>query len=275
MVRRGTGAAAVSRRPPNGLGDGIRLAVGTLTVLPVPAPTRVDRDVAGWAMMLAPAAGAVPAVVAGGLLGLLVAARAPALLAAALAIGLLAALTRGMHLDGLADVADGLGCGRPVPEALEVMRRGDIGPFGVVTLVVVLLMQVTALGALVEQGPGSVGPAGLAVALVVSRLVLPVLCSRGVPAARTDGLGSMVAGSVDRPRLAGACVMTAGLLVVPVLGVGLWAGLAAALVGVLAAGVLAHRAVRRFGGITGDVLGAAVEVAFTTVLVVLALLGRS
>ena len=103
-------------------------------MLPVRPPARVDRDVAGRAMLLAPLAGALLAVLAGGALWLLDRVASP-LLAATLAVGLLALLTRGMHLDGLADTADGLGSRRPADGALEVMRRGDVGPFGVVTLV--------------------------------------------------------------------------------------------------------------------------------------------
>ncbi|NEC49139.1 adenosylcobinamide-GDP ribazoletransferase, partial [Actinospica acidiphila] len=56
-----------------------------------------------------------------------------------------AALTRGLHLDGLADTADGLGSGRPAEDALRIMKQSDVGPFGVLTLVLVLLVQVAAL----------------------------------------------------------------------------------------------------------------------------------
>ena len=84
------------------------------------------------------------------------------------------------------------------------MRRSDVGPFGVVTLLLVLLLQVAALQALLSRGQGA---AAVVTALVVSRLVLPLICSRGVPAARTDGLGSTVAGSVSRGRLLVAGVL--------------------------------------------------------------------
>jgi adenosylcobinamide-GDP ribazoletransferase len=196
-------------------------------------------------------------------------------LAATLVVGLLALLTRAMHLDGLADTADGLGSGRPAADALEVMRRGDVGPFGVVTLVLVVLLQVLALGVLVAEG---LGIPGLCLALVLSRLALPLLCSRGVPAARAGGLGHAVAGSVSRGQVVVAVVLAVAVLVplsllslgVHVLapGVLLRAG-AVGLVGLGAAAVVARRAVGRLGGVTGDVLGAAVEVTFTTVLVVL------
>ncbi len=209
------------------------------------------------------------------LLGLGYDSRLHPFLASALVVGLLAMLTRAMHLDGLADTADGLGSGKPAAEALDVMRRGDVGPFGVVTLVLALLLQVLALGVLVAQG---LGLPGLILALVVSRLALPALCSRGVPPARRDGLGEVVAGSVSRGQLALATVLAAVVLVLAsllLLGLGGVAGEAvvgagvASVLGLLAAALLARRAVHRLGGVTGDVLGAAVEVTFTTVLVVL------
>ncbi len=197
--------------------DALRLCLGTLTVLPVRPPGRVDRRVAGLAMALAPIAAAVLAVVAGPALWLLGQVLSP-VLAAALTIGLLALLTRGMHLDGLADTADGLGSGGPADRALDVMRRGDVGPFGVVTLVVVLLVQVAALGSL---GPGR-SAAALTVGLAVSRGVLPLLCLRGVPAARPEGLGHLVAGTVS-VSAAALSVLLAAVLVTCALLVGAWA----------------------------------------------------
>ncbi len=122
-------------------------------------------------------------------------------------------------------------------------------------------------------------------ALVVSRLALPLLCSRGVPSARPEGLGATVAGSVSRTGLLAAVALAA-------VGAGLgwvaWAVLSTAevldagspgvvrnvllvVVPLLAAGLLGRRCVRRLGGVTGDVLGAGVEVAFTAALLVAAL----
>ncbi len=280
-MRGRAGAAAVTGRT-NGAGtayDGLLLGLGTLTVMPVPPPRTVDRRSAGWAMTLAPVlalALALPAVL---LLALLGTRPASPLLSAALTVGLIALLTRGLHLDGLADTADGLGSGRPAREALEAMRRSDIGPFGVVTLVLVLLLQVAALAAQVGAGHGAVT---VTFALLVSRLTLPLVCSRGVPAARPDGLGRVVSDSVSRAQLALAVAVAGGLGLVLVLvaagtpGTPLARTLATSLVagvaGVAAAAGTCWWCVRRLGGVTGDVLGACVEVAFTTVLVVLAAL---
>jgi adenosylcobinamide-GDP ribazoletransferase len=235
-------------------------------------------------MVLAPVVGALLAVPGSAVLWVLgqsrvddpsfVGGAGPAL-AAALVVGLLTFLTRAMHLDGLADTADGLGSGKAAPEALEVMRRGDVGPFGVVTLVLVLLVQVLALAQLVERG---LGPAALLLALVVSRLVLPLVCLRGSRPARADGLGSTVVGSVAPGQLAVSVVLTLAVLLPVALigssGTDPWlvarAGVAVAL-GLAAAPLVAWWATRRLGGLTGDVLGACVETSSTTVLVALAL----
>lgn len=238
--------------------EGLRLSVGLLTVLPVGRRGPVaDRRTAGRAMLWAP--------VVGVLLGLLGAAtmagsRAvgqPRLLAAALALAALAGLTRGLHLDGLADTADALGSRRPGPAALEVMRAGDVGPFGVVTLVLVLLVQATAASA--------AGPAALLVAVVTGRVAITAACRRGVPAARPDGLGALVASTV-RPVHA-LVVVALAVLGSAALG---WRGPVAVLAALAAAEGLRRHVGRRLGGITGDVLGAVTEVATTVCLVVLA-----
>ncbi len=197
---------------------------------------------------------------AGALLGL-AALGVPSLLGGVLTVGLLAVLTRGMHLDGLADTADGFGCYGPPERALAVMRDGGAGPFAVVTLIVVLGAQAVSLSVL----SGHWGAVVLAVA--AGRAAFAICCVRGVPAARPEGLGALVAGSqpVVVPVLWWLALAGAGVFVVPGKP---WLGP----VGVVAAAgvvvALVVRARRRFGGITGDVLGAACEAAVTLVLVV-------
>ncbi len=125
------------------------------------------------------------------------------LLGAALAMMLLALLTGGLHLDGLADTADGLGSRRPAPQALEIMRRSDAGPFGVAALVLVLLVQVCALASL----PPGRGAAALVLAAVTSRVA--VVLATGSPSARPSGFGALVAG---RTSAAGRAATVAVLL---------------------------------------------------------------
>ncbi|GII90160.1 adenosylcobinamide-GDP ribazoletransferase [Sinosporangium siamense] len=242
----------------------MRLAFGLLSVAPVRFP-EVTRTSAGQAMALAPVVG----VALGGAAALLMWAAelsSGGFLPAALAVAVVALLTRGLHLDGLADLADGLGSGKPADAALNIMKKSDIGPFGVVTLVLTLLVQV---GAAVEAGPYS-----LLVAVVTGRLALTWACGRGVPPARPDGLGAMVAGTVPRAaQVAATALAMAGAVLVSLAG-GVSPVLfpAAVAAGLLAAWGLRRRAVRRLGGITGDVLGALVETATVAALLVAALL---
>jgi adenosylcobinamide-GDP ribazoletransferase len=254
--------------------DALRLALGTLTRFPVPPPRRVDPGTARGAMLLAPLVGLVLAVVVGVPAALLAdRTAAGALLPAALAVAVLAWLTRALHLDGLADTADALGSGRPAAEALAIARRSDIGPFGVVTLVLVLLVEVVALAALLAVGTGATG---LAVALVTGRLAITAACARGIRAARADGLGATVAGTV--PRSAVAAEAAAWLALAAVIGglrggPGATAATLAAMAGGLVVGALLVRtAGRRLGGITGDVLGATTELATATTMVILVVL---
>ncbi|WP_232835529.1 adenosylcobinamide-GDP ribazoletransferase [Actinocorallia populi] len=244
----------------------LRLSFGLLSVLPV-GFVEADRRTFGAAMAWAPLVGAVLGGCQALAFVLLERAGAGALLAAVLAVGLGAVLTRALHLDGLADVADGLGSGRPAAEALAVMKRSDIGPFGVVTLVFTLLAQVAAVASAGHPA------AALVLAGATGRLALVWACSPGVPAARPDGLGALVAGTVPA-RVPAAWT---GALLLAAAGTAAWrAGpaaeslvLAAAVpVALGAAALLRRHLVRRFGGVTGDVLGALAELAGTVVLVV-------
>jgi adenosylcobinamide-GDP ribazoletransferase len=258
--------------------DPFRLLFGTLTVFPVNPPRQVNRTVAGWAMTLAPLAGFALALLVGVPMQLGWRwGHGSAALLAALAVGALAALTRAMHLDGLADVADGLGSGRRGEAALEIMKKSDIGPFGVASLVVALLLQVVALSDLIASGRGF---AAVVVALVASRAMLPVLCGPRFSPARADGLGVTMAGSVSLRQLVGGLVLAIALIVIStgLFGLPGWMeparveGLVLAALGGTAVGhLLAHRAVSRFGGTTGDVYGAVVETTFTATLVLAAL----
>lgn len=241
--------------------DSARMAVGTLTTVPVPAPRVIDRRVAGGAMVLAPlaalplAAAAGLVVAAGTALGL------PALATAALALGAVALGSRGLHLDGLADTADGLGASYDRAKALDVMRRGDSGPTGVATLVFVLLAQVGALTA--------AGPVTAAAGVLVGRCTLSLACARGVPPARPEGLGAAVAGSVPRTAALAVGVAATGLAAL-LPGLPWWRGPLAVVLAYAATGALLWRCTKRLGGVTGDVLGAGVEVAVATALVALA-----
>ncbi|GAB2591195.1 adenosylcobinamide-GDP ribazoletransferase [Paractinoplanes abujensis] len=241
-------------------GAGLRLSITTLTVLPVRAG-RVDRAAAAVAMSVAPAVGALLGALLAGLLWLLREAHAPALVAAAVTVTAAALLTRGLHLDGLADTIDALGSYRRGDAALEIMKKPDIGPFGVAAIACALLLQAAAVTALPLLA--------VVVAFAAGRVAIPLACRRGVPAARPGGLGALVAGTVPLPvAVVGAALVMAAAAVIPGRT---WQGPLAVAVALLTVVLLVRHAVRRFGGITGDVLGAAVEAATTLTLVGLTL----
>jgi adenosylcobinamide-GDP ribazoletransferase len=245
---------------------GFRLAVTLLTALPLPGRTDVpapDRRTAAAAMYWAPVVGLVLGAAAAGVLLACRAAHSGPLLGAVLAIAVLAALSRGLHLDGLADLADGLGSRKPAAQALEIMKRSDIGPFGVVTVVLTLLVQVSALARADQLGRG---PIAIAAAAVASRLAITLACRRHVPSARPDGLGALVAGTV-RPAAAAALVVVA-LAGAAAFG---WRYAAAIAIGLAVSLALTELSRRRLGGITGDVLGALAEITTAACLLATAL----
>ncbi|MFE9361531.1 adenosylcobinamide-GDP ribazoletransferase [Streptomyces sp. NPDC006978] len=252
---------------------GPRFAFGTLTALPVRV-SRWDRATARAGMLCAPLAGLAVGLLAAVPGVLLLWGGAGPLVAAVASAALPAALTRGLHLDGLADTADGLGSAKPAEDALRIMKQSDIGPFGVITLLFVLLAQVAALFELYGRGWAD-GALGTVAAAVTARLALTLASRRGVPPARPEGLGAAVAGTVPPPgaaAVAGAvlvCCAAAGALV------GGYGGALqhalAALAGLGAAQVMLRHCVRRFGGVTGDVFGALEETAATVALLALSL----
>lgn len=270
MYRRDTQAAAVKQAARL---RSLQAALGMFTVIPVPA-TELGKDAAGRAILWLPATGlliTMPA--AAGLLAIEAGGGSTPrrLLAATVAILVLALVSGGLHLDGLADTADGLASRRPPPEALAIMRRGDAGPLGVAALLLVLLLQITSLAALPAGLPGA---AALATATVTARVAVVLATGPRVPAARPDGFGALVAGATTAPARAAQ----AALLVTAVTAGGGLAGglplagraLAAVAAGLLTAATLCRAARLRLGGLTGDVFGAVIEVATAATLLVLA-----
>ncbi|GIF04506.1 adenosylcobinamide-GDP ribazoletransferase [Actinoplanes siamensis] len=251
MTKRAAGRAA----------DGLRLAVTTLTVLPVRGG-RVDRPTAAVAMGLAPLVGALLGLTVAGLAGGLRVLGAPALVAAGVAVAAGALLTRGLHLDGLADTVDALGSYRSGPAALEIMKKPDIGPFGVVALAVTVLIQAAAIAAVPWWA--------IVAAWTTGRLAITLACRRGVPPARPEGLGAMVASTVPTPAVLLAVALVAAAAV-PAAPDRPWLGPVGVAVAGCAVLVLLRHCVRRLGGITGDVLGACVELATTVMLITVTL----
>ncbi|MFF0542237.1 adenosylcobinamide-GDP ribazoletransferase [Nocardia thailandica] len=233
-----------------------RLALSWLTVLPVRGPDAVDRTAAGRAITVAPLVGSLLGGAAALVLWSLTALGAAPALAGLLAVGALALLTRGMHLDGLADTADGLGSYGPPERARQIMKSGSVGPFGAAALVFALGVQGLAFGALADGGRWW----AVVVAVAVARVGVVLVCRRGVDAAPGAGFGALVAGTQPR-AVAVAWFTVAAVSALPAVPQHFWQGPATVAVALAIVMFVSRHAVKRFGGLSGDVLGAGVEIA--------------
>lgn len=238
-------------------------------MLPIRGPNEVDRRIAGVAMSAAALVGAALGLVMAALGRVVVTIGGSPLVAAVLAVAAGAALTRGLHLDGLADTVDGLGSHGDADTALAIMRRPDIGPFGVVALVLTLAAQVGA-AAVVLARPWPAALAGVIAAVAGGRVAITLACRRGVPAARPDGLGALVAGTVA-PVVAVIATLAVAAIAVPAVPGRLWQGPLAVALGLLATVAVLRHIVRRLRGVTGDVLGAVCELATAVIYVVVSM----
>jgi adenosylcobinamide-GDP ribazoletransferase len=227
------------------------LAVRFLTVVPVPGRDLLGVSALGRAAWWFPVVGLLLGI---GLDGTLAALQAlfPPLLASALLVTAWKAVTGGIHLDGLADVLDGL-AGRDPAQRLAIMRDSRVGVFGAAGLVLFLLLVVAAVADLPDPVRGRL----LILAPMVGRAA-PLLVGGWLrPATPGEGLGAAFV--VGLSRWAGPLWALGGIA----LGVALVGPWGAAIPALAWAAVIlgAGFAARRLGGLTGDVLGAVVELA--------------
>jgi cobalamin 5'-phosphate synthase/cobalamin synthase len=173
-------------------------------------------------------------------------------------------LTGGLHLDGLADTADGFGGGRTRDDVLRIMRDHQIGTYGAIALIMTLLLQISAIASLIER---DVAARFLVIAPAASRWAM-VLLGRRLPYARPDaGLGRALTDHIRDREVWASTALVLAITSVLARGSGIL-GLAIALAITLAltAGV-GFVCWRRIGGITGDTLGANAVLCETIVLV--------
>ncbi len=179
---------------------------------------------------------------------------------AALALALGCWLTRGMHLDGLSDCADGFGGGRTREKTLAIMKDPCAGAFGVITLVCVLLLKWTSMQRLLEHGQ----VLWVVVPFVLSRTAQAVLATTQPYARIEGGTGAPFVNEAGGRHLAGAVVLG---LAASALVAGSWPAWAFAVVAAAAVTLgFGLRCRRRLGGVTGDCLGAVSELVETAVL---------
>jgi adenosylcobinamide-GDP ribazoletransferase len=171
----------------------------------------------------------------------------PPFLGASLTLGVAMLLTGGFHEDGLADTADALGGGWNREESLRILKDPRHGTYGVLALVLSVLIRASALATLDGWAALAVLPAAHA----LSRGAAVGLLGWVKPAS-TEGLGATYFGFVTRGR---ALTAGAAAVLIAVAAMGLW-GLPAGLLTVLGAAAVVRLAMRKLGGVTGDVLGA-------------------
>ncbi|GAC51935.1 MULTISPECIES: adenosylcobinamide-GDP ribazoletransferase [Gordonia] len=246
----------------------VRTALCWMTVLPVGTDTdpdeTPDRALGGAVMAALPVVGIVVGAAAAALAAGLSFTALPATLTGILVVVLTSALTRGMHLDGLADTADGLGCYGPPERVAEVMRSGTVGPFGVATLVLTLGLQTAGFTGLVGESRWY----EIAFAVALGRLGAVVGTRTSISPAHPNGFGALVAGT-QRLSIPVWCLVAA-VATIPIglrdngsgIDLDLVAvvqGLVVVLVIVVFAWVFTRHCARRMGGLNGDVLGATIE----------------
>lgn len=225
-------------------------ALGFLTILPLPPALLGGERELGRSLPHFPLVGLLLGVMAMALDAALVRVF-PMPLASALLVIALLAVSGGLHLDGLADTADGFFSARSRERMLEIMRDSRSGPMGVIAIAGMLLLKTAALASL--PGPLHVKAALLMplagrCALVVNMNLLPY--------ARPQGLAS-----VFHKARAPQHGVWAALVMLAVGGLALsWAGLAAGAAALAAAAGFAAYTRRKIGGLTGDTLGAACEI---------------
>jgi adenosylcobinamide-GDP ribazoletransferase len=242
----------------------IRLALGFFTRLPLKSPPGLTGGQVGEAARAFPVAGAVVGLIGSAIYLLAVEIGLSGLLAALLAVAATVVAGGALHEDGLADFADMLGVRGDRERKLAVMRDSRIGSYGVLALGFSIAIKVGALVGLAD--PWHVAGA-LITANVCGRAVLPMVM-RSLPLARANGL-AVEAGKPTAP----ASYQGLGIaLLVSAFACGPGAALVSVVVAIVAAFLVSEIARRQIGGYTGDVLGAAEEVAQLAILINIAAL---
>lgn len=235
------------------------IALQFLTIIPLPFDTRCQKEDLGRATACFPLVGLTIGGLLVGLNWLIDPWLAPPL-TAALLITALSAVTGALHLDGLADVCDGLAARGSRERFLAVMKDSNVGAVGAVALVLGLLLKWQALLAV----PAGISWQALLLFPTLGRCA-QVLAMAGANHARQDGLGAAFIQGMKTRHLLTALVITiaACLALLPVKGM-------LALIAVFAVTLVIKGYFRnRLGGLTGDIIGCSCELAEITALVVL------
>jgi adenosylcobinamide-GDP ribazoletransferase len=241
------------------VGHGLLVAITFLTRVPVRARVDGPADLARSVPWF-PVVGAL----VGGVLGFVYAFGLelwPSPIAAAVALVAGLFLTGAFHEDGLADSADALGGGLDREQALRILRDPTHGSYGVLAIVTSFALRLLALATL----GASAGVATLIAAHSLSRAAA-VVALGSFPAAADEGLGAAYARSTGRVQVALGGIVG---LVIGIGALGVVGGLATVAI-VPGSAIVIRLALRKIGGLTGDVLGAIQQVAEISILLLAA-----
>lgn len=253
--------------------NGLITAWGLFTVLPAPVVADVNDRTAVRAIAAMPWVGLGLGVLAGLGCALVTLLGGGQPLAIATGLAVLALCTGCLHLDGLADTADGLGSRKPATEALTIMRQSDIGPMGVTAIILVLALEIAAGGS--SHLDGWRGVWLLVTMPMVARVSALSATGRWIPSAHKKGFGALFAGKTRVSTIVAASLIAA--LIAAGSGWFFFGARAAAVAAGACAvswgfGVLWRRhLLARLGGLTGDTFGSLVEMSGLAYLLALAL----
>jgi len=239
----------------------IYTSVVFLTRLPAPGwPEAASRKLS-TAMWAFPLAGVLVATIAGLVYAVCDALGLPVYISALFTVVALIIATGGLHEDGLSDLADGVWGGSDPAKRLTIMSDSRIGAFGAIALIVSVSVRAAAIASI---GQPLFVLGALVATAAVSRAVMPAVMTFGTPA-KADGLGA----SAGKPGAAvwGSALILAAVICATAAPTGWFACLIAAAAG---AALVSWFARRNLGGYTGDVLGAAQQVAELFALTVIA-----
>ncbi len=182
----------------------------------------------------------------------------PAVVVAALLVTMDALATGALHFDGLADMADGFGGGKTRDDVLRIMRDHAIGSYGGLALVLVVALKMAAYTSLLAQPAERNWMVALIVAPALGRWSILLLTAM-LPYARP---GVSVAGHMGRRSVVWGTLVVLVVLIATI-SARAWIG-AGIVLGVT--GLFGSYCRRRIGGITGDTLGANLQICECAVL---------
>lgn len=233
--------------------NNLKVALAFLTRIPINHGPQISLQ---RSAALFPLVGAFIGLV-GGSVFYLSSAILPPLVAASISILVTVAITGAFHLDGLADICDGLIGGWNREERLKILKDSRHGTYGVVAISLQLILQVSLLAALSPRD----GLFALIVLHTLSRVV-PIFLMLIPAASGHDGMGASVSREIGaREPLVGSLITV--LLTAPIMGLNL---LLLSVILFLALSIFTLWVIRKIGGMLGDAFGAGEQISETIIL---------